>query len=158
MSRGRAMVVEDRHQFAEAVAGVLRTLGYSVAQADICDTAIGAWARWGDAGPPSLVVTDIYLAGPDDLDGLDVLRMVAEHRDGVPVVVMSGQERDPSLGDLVRLRGGAYLDKPFTRDALRLAISEAGRLARSRMPQPLDTITTTIRRLSAVGGRPVADI
>lgn len=156
MTVRRAVIIEDRPAFAQAVARVLGTLGYIVGPGDICTTALGAWGRWREAGAPALVVTDIYLPGNVDLDGIDVLRMVAEADGQIPVVVMSGQERDPGIAEVVRRMGGCYVDKPFTRAGLLHAIREAEKRAKGREPRPLDTVATTIRRLRAVCGDPAA--
>ncbi len=84
-----------------------------------------------------LVITDINMP---DINGLEVIRFVrgsAHHRE-VAVLIISTQssERDRSRG--LALGADAFLAKPFTPEALRLAVSRSLSMRPSRRggPQP----------------------
>lgn len=81
----RLLVVEDDPLVRAAAADALRAAGHVVVEAANADEAL-AFAEAG--GQVDLVFTDVRMPGA--LDGLALVRHLAELRPGLPVVVTSG--------------------------------------------------------------------
>ena len=109
--RARILIVEDEPRIAEFLSRGLASEGADTA---VAATGHDALARVADF-EPSLVLLDLALPG---IDGLEVLRRLAEQRPGLPVVILSAR-RDLATR-LAGLRAGArdYVTKPFSFDEL----------------------------------------
>ena len=67
----------------------------------------------------SLVISDIKMPG---LDGLGLLLEVQKRYPGTDVILMTGYSSTYSFTDVIKAGATDYLEKPFTRDALRAKI------------------------------------
>jgi CheY-like chemotaxis protein len=111
------LIIEDDPDFASIVLDGARERGFK-----------GVIALRGDSGlalahrlAPDAIVLDVELPGAD---GLDVLGHLKRHPDTrhIPVHVLSGH--DEHRRDAMRAGAVAYLDKPITREALGVSLSE----------------------------------
>ena len=124
--RARILIVEDEPRIAAFLSRGLTSEG---AVTEVAGDGNEALARVADFDP-TLVLLDLALPG---IDGLEVLRRVAEQRPQLPVVVLSAR-RDLATR-LAGLRAGArdYVTKPFSFDELlervRIQLRTAGREA-----------------------------
>jgi FixJ family two-component response regulator len=99
-------VVEDDPSVREALAGLIRSAGWSV---EVFDSAHEFLAR-PKAEAPSCLVLDVGLPG---LSGLDLqARMVAQHND-VPIVFITGHGDIPMSVRAMKAGAVEFLTKPF---------------------------------------------
>ena len=117
----RVVVVDDDSGVREFVKRVLERAGHSV---DECHDG-AALVPLVEAVAPDVIVTDIFMP---DVDGYQLLRLLAATRPELPVVVISGGHA--SMGDqhmkvAQMLKAARLLHKPFTPTALLTAVAEA---------------------------------
>jgi DNA-binding NtrC family response regulator len=117
-STAMILVVDDEFDLAESCARLLRRRGYRVVMADSFAAGRAALA----ASPPAVLVSDVRL--PDG-DGLDLVRAAGALEPPVPSVVVSGYLSDASHTAAREAGAVACLPKPFTSDALTLAVGKA---------------------------------
>ena len=79
------LVVDDEEDIRMLIAGVLRDEGYSTREAGDSEAAL----REIGQRRPSLVSLDIWLQG-SELDGLEILKVLKEECQDVPVIMISG--------------------------------------------------------------------
>lgn len=103
----KVLVVEDERDIAELVSLHLRDAGFAVTT--VADGYAGM--REASAGGWDLVVLDIRLPGPD---GLSICRALRQHRDYVPILMLTSKtaELDRVLG--LELGADDYVSKPFS--------------------------------------------
>jgi FixJ family two-component response regulator len=111
-------VVEDDPSVREALAGLIRSAGWSV---EVFDSAHDFLAR-PRYEAPSCLVLDVGLPG---LSGLDLQeRMVAQHND-VPIVFITGHGDIPMSVRAIKAGAVDFLTKPFHERELLAAIEQA---------------------------------
>jgi PAS domain S-box-containing protein len=137
---GRALVVEDNPDVAEATSGLLRLLGYEVLIADGAESALAAAERGASV---DLVVSDVVMNGP--ADGFELARLLRERLPQTPVLLVSGYARAPPPGG----ESFPLLAKPFTLEELERGIGEAFRAAVVNRP---DIVRLDDRRGRPAGG------
>lgn len=113
------LVVEDHPEVQSAVAATLRRCGYVVLLAPDADGALAAIRS--DIGPVHLLLCDVVLPG---MNGRELARQVLAERPDVRVLHMSGYPGDTVVNDCVLEAGLAFIQKPFTGDALLRKIRE----------------------------------
>jgi DNA-binding response OmpR family regulator len=102
----RILIAEDETRIAAFIDKGLRAAGYTPTVVENGRSALGL-ARSGEF---DLLVLDV---GLPELDGFEVLRLLREASDPIPVVILTARD---SVGDMVAgLDGGAddYMSKPF---------------------------------------------
>jgi len=104
------LVIEDDEDTAEMVCTLLETAGYEAVAVNKGGMALDEIAMLS----PDLVLLDIHLP---DITGLEILKKVRSHS-FLPMIVMSGFERDRDR--VVALEAGAddFMAKPFSPDEL----------------------------------------
>ena len=107
------LLVEDTHAVRELVARVLEGLGYNVLEATDAATAEVAATR--HTGVIHLLLTDVVMPGAT---GPDLAKRVALARPDIRVLYTSGYADDAVVHHGMLAAGAAYLQKPFTPDAL----------------------------------------
>ena len=122
------LIVDDEADIRSLTSSILEDEGYQTRGAGNSTEALAAIEQ----RRPSLMLLDVWLQG-SELDGLDILKIVAEQHPLLPVVIMSGHGTIESA--VAAIKDGAYdfIEKPFTTDRLVLAIErgiEAMRLRR----------------------------
>ena len=115
------LVVEDNDQVREVTLKRLEALGYAVAEAR---TGPEALERLQSGDPVEIVLSDIVM--PGGMTGFDVLRWVRSNKPQIKVVLSSGyNEGDRGGSDQGAIRDNVILGKPYSRDQLARALSDA---------------------------------
>ncbi|MDX2077614.1 MAG: response regulator transcription factor [bacterium] len=130
------LVIEDDEDTAEMVCTLLETAGFEAVSVGKGGTALDEIAMLS----PDLVLLDIHLP---DMNGLEILKKVRSHS-FLPMIVMSGFERDRDR--VVALEAGAddFMSKPFSPDELVARVKALLRRV-DWMPKPETQIT--VRKL-----------
>lgn len=104
------LIVEDDDDTAEMVSTLLKDEGFSPSTVATGKSALEIISQ----SPPNLVLLDLDLP---DIDGLEVLRRARE-RSSVPVIVISGFNKESDK--VIALEAGAddYIGKPFSTEEL----------------------------------------
>ncbi|MGE0714511.1 MAG: response regulator [Alphaproteobacteria bacterium] len=104
----RILLVDDRAELRQGLAGRLRDLGYDVAEAESADEALERLERGERV---DLVIADVVMSG--GLDGADLTRRILQKRETLPTIICSGLDAN-SLPEAVRMsRRCAVLSKPY---------------------------------------------
>lgn len=127
----RIVVVDDVAVVRLVIAKVLRRCGHSVVEAADGGDAL----RQASAGEVDVVVSDIWMPG---MDGIDLIRSLAQHAPDVGVVAMSGGAPQAtmtgSLTDAAAVGADVMLMKPIDKDELLAAVEQAARKTKRGMP------------------------
>ncbi|MEW6487039.1 MAG: ATP-binding protein [Thermodesulfobacteriota bacterium] len=115
---GTVLVVEDEDPVRATVRQVLAALGYTVHDARTPDDA---FLLAGGLDRLDLLITDVILPG---MSGRDVAERLRKERPGLRVLYVSGYTDDAIVRHGVLDPGLAFLQKPFTRDALARKVRE----------------------------------
>ncbi|WP_426112880.1 response regulator [Massilia sp. PWRC2] len=114
------LVVEDDTQFLQLLVTMLTADGHRVATAA---DGVLALQQIGKA-PPELIITDILMP---NMDGVETILALSQQGNAAPIIAMSGGRRSISaefnLASASLMGVQAVLTKPFTRQALREAVS-----------------------------------
>jgi PAS domain S-box-containing protein len=113
------LVVEDDPAVRPLVRGVLLSRGYSVLEASRGDEALSV--SESHRGPIKLLVTDIVMPG---MNGRDLAEQLLLRHPETRVLYMSGYTNDAIVHHGVLAEGAAFLQKPFTPDALARKVRE----------------------------------
>jgi signal transduction histidine kinase/FixJ family two-component response regulator len=116
--RGHIIIIDDEPAMGESFATLLRDDGYHVTSFSRSADGI-AFLRDHRV---DLVVSDIKMP---QYDGLDVLRAVKEHDDGIPVILMTGYASLETAIDAIGQGAYDYLLKPVNYTQLLLAVRRA---------------------------------
>jgi signal transduction histidine kinase/CheY-like chemotaxis protein len=111
---GRALLIDDNPEVAQATRVLLEQLGYRVDTVASGDDAIARMMRqvgW------DIVVSDVLMPGRNN--GIAVARWVQTHQPGVPVLLVTGYTAQL---EQARSEGLHVLPKPFDGEGLRKAI------------------------------------
>jgi CheY-like chemotaxis protein len=107
------LLVEDEESVRAVAARLLRDQGYTVLEAGNGVDALGVSAH--ATGPVHLLVTDLVMPG---LGGRALAERLAEPHPALRVLFMSGYSADAATPRGAVPAGAAFLQKPFTPDAL----------------------------------------
>src|SRR5438309_1538057 len=111
------LVVEDAASVRSVMRQVLERYGYAVLEAPDGATALQLAAK--HHGPIHLLLTDVVMPG---VSGRPVADRLLRLRPGIKVLYASGYTDDAIIHHGLLEPGIAYLQKPFTRDALALKV------------------------------------
>lgn len=127
----RIVVVDDVAVVRMVVAKALRRAGHEVGEAADGTAAL----RMVTEGQTDVVVTDIWMPG---MDGLGLIRTLAEKAPGVGVVAMSGGSphitMSGSLADAEAAGAVVTIMKPVDKDELVAAVNSAAGKAQGDTP------------------------
>lgn len=120
-SKERLFVVDDDREVRESVRLALAGEGYDVWETDDPKEAIRHFAAVGEARRPAAIVTDVIMPG---MTGMTMIDQITAITPAVRVIYMSGYVHGPvswagAPGAVV-----AFLDKPFTVNALLSTVDE----------------------------------
>jgi DNA-binding NarL/FixJ family response regulator len=113
------LIVDDHALIREAMRGVLLGLrsDSSVLEAADAQTALQTLQRHADT---DLVLLDLHLP---DLDGLQVLSLVAERHPAIAVVMLSGDKDQATMRKALELGAQGFIPKAETREVLTSALA-----------------------------------
>jgi UDP-3-O-[3-hydroxymyristoyl] N-acetylglucosamine deacetylase len=117
------LIVDDEEKIRSTLRGVLTDEGFAVVEA--CDGR-RALDLIEDT-KPRLAIVDIWMP---ELDGIELVAAVQQRAPALPVIVISGHGRVETAMRVAQLGAAAFLEKPFTLDALLDTVARA--LGRSR--------------------------
>jgi two-component system cell cycle sensor histidine kinase/response regulator CckA len=120
-SRGgeTVLVVDDQAPVRSAVREILQLTGYLVLEAGSGEEALRICA--GQDGPIHLLLTDVMMPG---MSGPELAQRLARMRPEMRVLYMSGYSDDALIRRGVVKQGAAFVQKPFTPDALAHKVRE----------------------------------
>jgi two-component system, OmpR family, KDP operon response regulator KdpE len=106
----KVLIIDDEPPIRKLLRMGLNTQGYEILEASNGKTALDLLSQ-----QPALVILDL---GLPDIQGHELLRIIRERNESVPIVVLSS--RDDEAGKVQALDLGAddYLTKPFGMDEL----------------------------------------
>jgi two-component system KDP operon response regulator KdpE len=110
MALTRVLVVDDEPEIQYFLRSCLSGRGFAVQAAATGTAALAAADRWH----PDAVILDLMLP---DLDGFEVLKRLRKWTE-LPVVVVSGRDRDADKVRALDLGADDYVTKPFSVDEL----------------------------------------
>ena len=114
------LLTEDNPVIRGLTQRVLEETGYRVIATESAEEALRFCAASNET--IDLLVTDLVLTGED---GLSLARKVIEARPGTRALLMSGHSQEARFNPDSLLDGIPFLQKPFTPDGLRTAVSDA---------------------------------
>jgi len=126
VSAGRAhvLVMDDEEAVRKVVGSILGRMGYEVGYAADGREAIDACERARSAGRPfDVVIMDLTI--PGGMGGLETIARLREADPSVSAIVSSGYSTDPVMADYAAHGFAGVITKPYTADALSLAVEAA---------------------------------
>ena len=114
------LVVEDEPAVLRFAARTLTGLGYRVLQARDGVEALEVWDSCGDT-PVSLLVSDVVMP---NMGGRELSERLKNRGARLRTLFISGYADDPAVRSLVQARAAAFLEKPFTAEALARAVRD----------------------------------
>ncbi len=114
----RIFIVDDEKRMCDSLSALLTGEGYDVRAFQNPESAAEAIK----AGRVDLVITDIKMPG---MGGLDILSVVKEIDDGIPVILMTGYGSLDTAIDAIARGAYDYLLKPVEFTYLELAVNRA---------------------------------
>jgi len=113
------LLVEDAAPLREVTREFLEEAGYSVLEAGDASEALATAERYG--AEISLLITDVVLPG---INGRTLAEQLVSRRPGTKVLYISGYTNDSTVRRGVLQSELAFLEKPFTQDALTHKVRE----------------------------------
>ena len=112
------LIVDDERIIRDSCSRILEKEGYKVCIADRGEGAIEEF----DRKPFDLVLLDLKMPGTG---GIETLRQLKEADPGATILMMTGYPSIETAVKAIKLGAYDYITKPFTPDALRIAINRA---------------------------------
>ena len=146
------LVIDDEPPIRKLLRMRLSTQGYDVVEAQNGKIALELLAE-----SPALIILDL---GLPDIQGIDLLRMIRDRDNNVPVVVLSSRGDEAVKVQALDLGADDYLTKPFGMDELLARMRAALRhqlLVRGELPvfRAGDLSIDLVRRVVRVAEREV---
>jgi len=122
MGTNRLLVVDDDEDIAELVLLAAKRSGFEAQWANGPEQIIDRYQTF----EPDVIVLDVLMP---DMDGLEVLQFLREHRSKTKIVILSGSEDNSrrmtgSLGQALGLQIVANVKKPFLLNELGTLLSD----------------------------------
>ncbi len=117
----RILLVDDEPNLRKVLGALLKQQGFEVhAESD----GAAALARVQAAPPRTFdaVITDLRMP---NLDGMGLLRALAVHEPGLPVILLTAHGSVESAVEAVKLGAFDYLEKPFDKDQIHQILQKA---------------------------------
>jgi DNA-binding NtrC family response regulator len=123
MTLKHVLVVDDDRLSRQFLVEALRTLGYSVSQAENGQAALEQVA----SGAPDLVLTDLRMPGTD---GLALTETLAQRVPGLPVVLITAHGSIETAVKAIKAGAADFLLKPCTPDGLEIVLRRVAQAVR----------------------------
>ena len=149
----RILVIDDEPPIRKLLRTGLTTQGYQTIDATNGRTALDALAR----EVPDLIILDL---GLPDIAGHDLLRIIRERHESLPVIVLSSREDEKGKVEALDLGADDYVTKPFGMNELLARMRAALRhRIQSQGERPIfkvgDLSVDLVRRIVKVGDREI---
>jgi two-component system, cell cycle sensor histidine kinase and response regulator CckA len=131
------LLVDDAAPLRKLTRRLLEDCGYTVLEAGDAVEAVHMAGR--HKGPLPLMITDVVMPG---LSGPDLAKKLATARPETRVLYTSGYIDDAIASPAMMGPQGAFLEKPFSRDALVRKVRELLDSPRSPFPQEISPLAT----------------
>lgn len=118
--KGRVLVVDDEAAIRRLYGRWLSTIGFEVVEAEGGMQAVDLYA--GDAVGFDLVILDMIMP---DVSGFHTFELLRQADPSARVLLCSGYKVDRQVAVILEAGASGFLQKPFTRDALLLALRRA---------------------------------
>lgn len=112
------LIVEDEEMLRELAREILEAAGYTVRVAGAAEVALALAAE----RPPRLLITDVMMPG---VGGCDLAAQLRRKHPEMSVLFVSGHPKGEVLGRDDLSSGTAFLQKPYSREALLGAVARA---------------------------------
>ncbi len=112
------LVIDDVEEQRVIAAGMLTTLGYTVACASSGEEAI----EYIKDNPVDLLILDMIM--DPGIDGLDTYKRIIEIRPGQKAIIASGFSDTDRTRQTQKLGAGSYIKKPYTLEKIGMAVKE----------------------------------
>lgn len=110
----RILFVEDEVELCSACEVLFKKMGHEILSAHNADDALKIFESSPDAF--DLLITDIML--PGDKTGAKLAQIIRKTRKDIPVVFISGHAEEDVKTDMARVKGAAFVSKPFTKNVI----------------------------------------
>jgi FixJ family two-component response regulator len=124
----RVYVVDDDPAVTQALAALVRIIGYEVEE---FESAEGFLETYRPGGPECLIL-DMRLPG---MSGLDLQRELVRRESSMPVIFITGHGEASDEAEAVKLGAIGFLEKPFRADQLIEDINKALEITLNSEPQ-----------------------
>src|SRR6202161_90737 len=121
------LVIDDEADIRMLMCGILKDEGYDTREAGSSNEALAAVR----SRPPTLVILAIWLQG-NELDGLEILKIIRRELPALPVVMISGHGTIETAVAAIKIGAYDFIEKPFKSDRLLLLVERAVEAARLR--------------------------
>jgi len=148
----KVLVIDDEPAIRKLLRMGLSTQGYEVLEAPNGKSGLDLLAR-----DPALVILDL---GLPDIRGHQLLRMIRERSDSIPIVVLSSREDEAGKVEALDLGADDYLTKPFGMEELLARMRAALRhQLQAKGERPIfrtgDLSVDLVRRIVKLGEREI---
>ena len=110
------LIVDDSPEQTELTRRMIERLGYAAATATSGEKAVESCRRQSF----ELIILDMIM--PPGMDGLEAYKRIIEFSPGQKAVIASGYSKSDRVAEAQRLGAGSYVKKPFTLEAIGLAV------------------------------------
>ncbi|MEE4253746.1 MAG: sigma-54 dependent transcriptional regulator [Desulfuromusa sp.] len=148
--KGRILLLDDDELIISMLARGLRKEGY---ETQLLHSSVGAVEKI-IAWQPDMMLLDIELG--EELNGLDILRMLHDEHIKFPVVMLTGDDTSESAIRALRYGASDYLHKPFNVEEVKIVVARI--LENARLQDEIAYLKRTnveISGQSFVGDSPV---
>jgi DNA-binding NtrC family response regulator len=120
MAQEKVLIVEDEENERSGLSDLISAWGYHTETAEDGLAALEKVAAWG----PGIIVTDHAMPG---MTGFELLEHVADHADGIKVILLTGQGNVELAVSAMKLGAYDFLEKPVNPQRLRSMLQNAVR-------------------------------
>ncbi len=118
MSKGKVLVIDDEDIVRTSCSRALVPEGYEV---KLARNGLDGLKIIGEE-KVDIVLTDLKMP---DMDGIEVLKKIKEGWPEIEVIIITGYQTVDTAVKSIKLGAFDYIEKPFTPDALIVAVSKA---------------------------------
>lgn len=149
MSRGRILIVDDEQAIIVGLREILEDEGYETVSATDPYAAI----EIAEKEEIDAVILDIVFVGFENIDGLDVLRIIKEKKPELQVIMLTGHGTIEKAVKAVKMGAFDFLEKPISSEKILITLKNA--LAISTLEKERKTLLeVALERYRMVGVSP----
>jgi DNA-binding response OmpR family regulator len=113
MSQGNILVIDDEPQITEIIDAFLTNSGYEVHVSNVASEGL----KLAKQLKPDVILLDIMMP---EVDGYSLCNDLKNDNDtaGVPVVFLTGKDRNDDMGRSFKVGGDMFIKKPFSCERL----------------------------------------